>query len=143
MSQILAQWVTNDVGLGEKIIATNLDTEFASGYLFGKLLDVLGFEDDFGSRYVRGSSTDALLKNYASLEHTLRERLGIRLTSSQTLDLIHKKAGSASRLLFEIRTRVDVLEKEQRNLPKLRKKSVFESYPSSPAGNANFDPRAS
>ena len=68
MSSILAQWLSSEIGLVNKIDGGAIEKECSSGYLFGKLLDCLGLQDDFEMHFVnvKESKTDfeSILKNY-------------------------------------------------------------------------------
>ena len=75
MSQIISNWLVTNVRLPEKFKSCELEKEFATGYMFGKLLHSLGLQDNFESHFVNGSTVDAIIKNYTSLEVTLREKL--------------------------------------------------------------------
>ena len=160
MSQILANWLRTDVpGFANvKYNATDLERDFANGYQFGLLLASLGLQDDFESHFVNGSTVDAIIKNYTSLESTLREKLNVRLSSSMALDLIHASPGSTAKLLYEIKTKSDALPQQKKKKGKSnngndvakaaasllaattpallskRQMAAFESYPSSPVG---------
>ena len=114
MSSILTQWLRNDIGFSDKFNAAELEKEFANGFRFGQLLESLGLVDDFDAHFVRGSSSEAIIKNYTSLETTLREKLRYRLSSSMALSLIRAKAGSAAKILFHIKTIADTLPKKRK-----------------------------
>ncbi|KAJ3326573.1 hypothetical protein HDU91_004609, partial [Kappamyces sp. JEL0680] len=82
MSFILTQWLKSpDIALLAPHENINLEQEFASGFQFGRLLDTLGLQDDFDQKFVKGSTVDALIKNYTSLEETLRSKLHLKLPS--------------------------------------------------------------
>jgi hypothetical protein len=136
MSFILTEWIQKEVGLKEKFHPEHLEESFSSGYLFGKLLDTLGLENNFSSQYVPANTTEALIKNYTSLESTLRQKLKIRLSSTAALDLIREKPGSVAKLLYEIKRSIETLPSEalRQSRKKVVKKPRFESYPSSPVG---------
>jgi hypothetical protein len=136
MSFILTEWIQKDVGLKDPFEPDQLEESFSSGYLFGKLLDALGLESNFSGQYVSAKTTEALIKNYTSLESTLRQKLKIRLSSTTALDLIRGKPGSVAKLLYEIKKSIESLPPEalQQSRKKVFKKHKFESYPSSPVG---------
>ena len=98
MSFILSKWLETDVHLplpgGEK---NTLENVFSSGYYFGKVLFSLGLQDDFETAFVKGSTVDAVIKNYTCLEATLRSKLHVKLSPGMALDLIHEKACQSRR----------------------------------------------
>lgn len=130
MSNILTQWLVQDLKMAE---VKDLDQDFSSGYLFGKVLAKLNLIDDFEGKFVNSKQIDALIKNFTSLEDALRQKLDFRLTSNMADDLIHEKIGSTAQLLFQIKSLSDTKQKIMR-FKKVPKKSKLESYPSSPVG---------
>lgn len=133
MSHILTNWIQKDLGLEDSFSPVDMNKAFSSGYLFGKLLDTLGFEENFKHQYVSGTTADALIKNYTSLETTLRQKLRVRLSSSAAIDLISGKPGSVAKLLYEIKRTSESMPRHTLLKTKLQT-SNFESYPSSPVG---------
>lgn len=106
MSHILSQWLNCDVNLSKEISPSELDSAFRNGFLLGELLDRLALQDDFKASYVNSSSVDASIKNFSSLEQTLREKLAITLTSNSAYDLITAKPGAAAKLLYQIKSSI-------------------------------------
>lgn len=135
MSHLLAEWLNQKGFFDKKIVPETMDSQFQTGYLFGVMLDKFGFEENFTKNYVNSDASDAIIKNFISLEHCLRDRLKINFTSQQALDLIKMKPGSCARLLYEIKVVTDGqrtnIKEEKSVLTPLKR---FESYPSSPVG---------
>ncbi|KAI8897549.1 hypothetical protein BC833DRAFT_621127 [Globomyces pollinis-pini] len=142
MSVILTEWLKSDLNINRKLSPLDMEKEFSSGYMFGKLLSNLGVQDDFHSSYINGTTVDAYLKNYTSLEATLREKLGIKLSSNTSYDLINGKPGVATHLLYQIKSATTTLPPEKLQSINTAKKPKFDSYPSSPIDNesTNFSP---
>jgi hypothetical protein len=134
MSKLLAEWLNSKVEFDKKITYDTMDKQFHTGYLFGFVLFNMGFEANLVSHYVKSDNTDAVIKNYISLERALRDQLKIKLTIQHCLDLINMKPGSCARLLYEIKMATDKIKKTK---PKVTLTSTrFESYPSSPVDGA-------
>lgn len=136
MSLILTQWL-NDIGLVKQSLhPSDLERTFSSGYQFGKLLQSLGLQDDFDTTFINATTVDALLKNYISLEATMRVKLDFRMTSLMALDLIHEKNGATAKLLYQIKVTSDAMPRRRPITHIGGRKEEFDSYPSSPVGNS-------
>ncbi|KAI8928765.1 hypothetical protein BC831DRAFT_447306 [Entophlyctis helioformis] len=110
MSKILADWVNTELALSQPVAADELDSGFRSGYLFGEVLQKLHVHDQLAAGYVNSASLDALIKNYTSLERTLRQKLDIKLSSNYALDIINGKRGAAAKLLYQIKSSAAAFE---------------------------------
>lgn len=132
MSHIIAKWLEKDMKISQPITASNIDEKFASGYLFGELLEKMALQVDFQTSFQCASSVDAIVNNYASLEKTLREQLHIELSVPQATSLLKATPGCAARLLHSIKSALANIPERKKNSAKSTSKIGFESYPSSP-----------
>ncbi|TPX51313.1 adenylate kinase [Synchytrium endobioticum] len=104
MSLILSSWLNDDVKLSRKVSPTELDSAFRTGYLLGELLYKAGVINDFAAVYTPLDGPDACIRNFTALERTLRDKLGVKLSSNDAMDLIKAKPGCAANLLLALRT---------------------------------------
>lgn len=139
MSFILAQWLNEDLGLETKISPTELDSCLKSGLVLGEILFKLDLQDDYSEAYSRASTLEAYIRNYTHAERTLKDKLGIRISSNEAFDLIQGKSGCAAKLLYQIKSsharlpEMDSMDKKV--LAKKKGKDArLASYPSSPTG---------
>ena len=95
--------------------------DFANGFLFGELLYKfcqLTNINDFHNKDER----DPKIRNFIMLAHTLKN-MGIPFSTQAAFDIMNKKPGKASKLLYTIRSK---LEKKGINYDNLSlKKCVF------------------
>lgn len=145
MSQIIAEWINQEVKLSKQVTAGELDQLFRNGYLMGEVMNRLMLQDNFKTSFVDNSSAvDAAIKNFSLLEQSLREKLGIQLSSKTAMDLITAKSGCAAKLLHQIKTslskkqkaalegRVNISSKPAHHLPPLERSDSAMSYPGNP-----------
>ncbi|KAJ3063733.1 Sperm flagellar protein 2, partial [Rhizoclosmatium hyalinum] len=151
MSVILAQWLQNDVGLSRRVSPTDLDSAFASGFLFAEVLfrlnkvspaDFAAFEN------CNALNLEAAVANFSKIELVLRESLNVKLSPNTAFDLISGKKGGAARLLYQIKAASGNAPSQKDKeiialppLPHLRdNKPAFESYPTSPLPGSPHPP---
>ena len=132
MTLLLRNWLVADLNT-RLDLDLSIEQQFSSGYKFGKLLEKLGVEEEGCKKYVKSDAIDALIKNYCCLEQTLRQKLEVRLTSQQALDIINRQPGSAQKLLYEIKSVFSTGSKKFIAKSKFSR-PIYDSYPSSPAG---------
>ncbi|KAI9311754.1 hypothetical protein BDR26DRAFT_1017305 [Obelidium mucronatum] len=153
MSELLAAWLNNTVGLSRRVSGADFDAAFASGALVGEVLARLGVGGapaglapaPAGAPGAPGRASDgaafsfeAAIANYGALEAVLREALGVRLTPGDAFDLVTAKKGAAAQLLARIRAACPGPGAGAVKLPpipaKATRRNTHESYPSSPTG---------
>jgi hypothetical protein len=141
MSQIIAQWLNEDIKLSKQVSPAELEHVFRNGYLLGELMDRLMLEENFKTSFVNSTAIDAAIRNFSNLEQCLREKMGIHLTSSTAIDLITAKHGSAARLLHQIKSslskkQLGIIEGKSKvvkaHLPPLQRAESTLSYPGAP-----------
>jgi hypothetical protein len=137
MSQILSEWLNEEIKLSHKINPTELDQVFRSGYLFGELLNRFNVQKDF-EKFLPSRSTDACVSNFTRLEPTLHT-LGIPFNAQICRDLMAGKPGAAAKMLYQLRITLPKVEKLQADKPKEtlidkieNAHKALNSYPSTP-----------
>eukprot|EP00775_Hariotina_reticulata_P002553 gene2553-2855_t len=102
MADLMRQW------LSEKgIYSSDIEQDFANGYLLGKLLHACGLQTDFES-FANKGKPDAYLRNYTKLQPTLA-KLGVPLDTRTARALINKEAGLAGKVLYNIKQAVSAM----------------------------------
>lgn len=99
MSELLQNWLNNEVGLSTNV--ANFEKDFASGYLFGEILHKFRQQDDF-ERFVNKSTYEAKLANFKRLEPTLKA-LGIKVNATQSNQMMNGERGASLRLLYQLK----------------------------------------
>ncbi|CBZ51817.1 conserved hypothetical protein [Neospora caninum Liverpool] len=98
MAELMLDWV-NSFPLSRK--ATNLERDFASGFLFGELL-AAAKQLETVDGFVDSSSASAVVANFRLLEPVFR-RLDVKCDSLKMQAVIEKQEGAALRLLFQLK----------------------------------------
>jgi hypothetical protein len=99
MSDLLLHWLNNDLQLSTFV--SNVEDDFASGYLLGEILQRLNQQHNF-SDFMDSKIADAKIINFCLLEPTLR-RLHIRFDSKIATAIMNGKSGAAANLLYQIK----------------------------------------
>uniref|UniRef100_A0A3B5LPM4 Calponin-homology (CH) domain-containing protein n=1 Tax=Xiphophorus couchianus TaxID=32473 RepID=A0A3B5LPM4_9TELE len=80
--------------------ARNFCKDFSNGYLFGEILHKYQMQEDF-NMFLKSDSSDAKTNNFSRLEPTIK-RLGVSFNKSTAQDLMQKKHGVATNLLYQL-----------------------------------------
>ena len=115
----LANWLNSSLHLSKKI--TNIPEDFSNGYLFGEILHKHRLIPNFSS-YDNSTDKKLISKNYQYLTKAFSD-IGIKFNDNRRNDLINKKKGVASQLLFRIK---QVLDSKFISLETLPPKSINE-----------------
>lgn len=99
MSELLQNWLNNEVGLSTNV--ANFEKDFANGYLFGEVLHKFRQQEDF-TQFVNKGTYEAKLANFKRLEPTLKA-LGIRVNATQSNAMMNGERGAALRLLYQLK----------------------------------------
>lgn len=124
MTELLCQWINEDVRLSQRTDKDTFASQFANGYLFGELLAkfnhqvgprlvsgahrltppwlaCLSFQPDFPHAFLRENTADVRLANWKRLEPALR-RLGVPFDSNTVRDVMAGKPGVAARFAYQL-----------------------------------------
>ena len=109
MSGILLNWAN---GLGLSRAASSIENDFANGYLFAEVLARHNQLDAFkaGGPFRDTARVQDAANNFAAISSTL-VRLRIGVSPTQITEIIKGKAGSASKLLYDIYSKLALIEK--------------------------------
>ncbi|KAG1668074.1 hypothetical protein FOA52_010484 [Chlamydomonas sp. UWO 241] len=107
MSDILKAWLGEEVGLE----AYNIEQDFASGFMFGQVMQKYGMQPDF-EKFEGGQRTpDAMVNNYTRLQASF-QKLGIKFDSRTANSLMREEPGVALRLLYSMKQNLGQLHKD-------------------------------
>ncbi|DBA03233.1 TPA: hypothetical protein N0F65_011592 [Lagenidium giganteum] len=114
MINLLLWWINHELQLSKKV--TDMEKDFASGYLLGEILYKLNQQhniDDFRA----SSIADAKIHNFCLLEPTMRV-LNIKFDSGVASAIMNQKAGAATNVLYQIKARIAMVsERLKRSQP--------------------------
>ncbi|KAM9331025.1 sperm flagellar protein 2 [Gastrophryne carolinensis] len=100
MSDIICQWLNQELGLSRQVEPKSFAKEFASGYLIGEVLHKYQLQDDFG-QFSQSSAANAKLNNFTRVEPTL-QLLGIPFDQNVAQNIMSEQHGAATRLLYQL-----------------------------------------
>nr|XP_036858561.1 sperm flagellar protein 2 [Manis javanica] len=108
MSEILCQWLNQELKVSQTVSPKSFAKIFSSGYLIGEVLHKFELQDDF-SEFSESRVSTAKLNNFSRLEPTLN-LLGVQFDQNVAHDIITEKPGAATKLLYQLYT---VLQKKK------------------------------
>ncbi|KAM6328923.1 sperm flagellar protein 2 [Alca torda] len=100
MSEILCEWLNEEVKLSRSVVPGSFSEEFSTGYLLGELLHKYGLQDDF-NQFSQSRVANAKLNNFFRLEPTLH-LLGVQFNENVAQDIMTGQHGAATKLLYEL-----------------------------------------
>lgn len=103
MSALLLSWLNEEVRLSSPI--TNLETDFATGYLLGEVLSRFNQQPDFGL-FSPADKSDSKINNFTRLEPTLR-RLGVPFDTRIAQQVMMRQKGAAAKLVYQIKANLE------------------------------------
>lgn len=110
------RWLNHELELSTHV--TDVETDFASGYLLGEILHRLNHQRNFAD-FMRSSSADAKILNFCLLEPTLRN-LNIKFDANAAAAIMNEKKDAAANLLYQIKVKLRIrLSLAMFSLPKL------------------------
>ncbi|XP_019488516.1 PREDICTED: sperm flagellar protein 2 [Hipposideros armiger] len=102
MSEILCQWLNQELKVSQTVSPKSFAKAFSSGYLIGEVLHKFELQDDF-SEFSESRVSSAQLNNFSRLEPTLR-LLGVQFDQNVAKSIITEKPGAATKLLYQLYT---------------------------------------
>ncbi|KAM5260693.1 sperm flagellar protein 2 isoform 2-T2 [Hipposideros larvatus] len=102
MSEILCQWLNQELKVSQTVSPKSFAKAFSSGYLIGEVLHKFELQDDF-SEFSESKVSSAQLNNFSRLEPTLR-LLGVQFDQNVAKGIITEKPGAATKLLYQLYT---------------------------------------
>lgn len=102
MSDLLLFWLNHELRLSTFV--TDVERDFASGYLLGEILFQLNQQHNF-SDFMNSSIADAKIVNFCLLEPSLRN-MGVKFDSKTATAIMNGRHGAAASLLYQIKVTV-------------------------------------
>ncbi|XP_034512910.1 sperm flagellar protein 2 [Ailuropoda melanoleuca] len=100
MSEILCQWLNQEVKVSQTVSPKSFAKAFSSGYLIGEILHKFELQGDF-SEFSESRVSNAKLNNFSRLEPTLH-LLGVQFDQNVAHNIITEKPGAATKLLYQL-----------------------------------------
>ncbi|XP_045421539.1 sperm flagellar protein 2 isoform X1 [Lemur catta] len=100
MSDILCQWLNQELKVSRTVSPKSFAKAFSSGYLIGEVLHKFELQDDF-SEFSESRVSGAKLNNFSRLEPTLH-LLGVQFDQNVAHGIITEKPGAATKLLYQL-----------------------------------------
>lgn len=105
MSELLLHWLNNSLQLSK--VVTDVDADFASGYLLGELLFKLNQQHNF-TDFMDSAIADAKIINFCLLEPTLRH-LNVKFDARIATAIMNRERGAAANVLYQLKMTADRL----------------------------------
>uniref|UniRef100_A0A8C0ADW3 Sperm flagellar 2 n=1 Tax=Bos mutus grunniens TaxID=30521 RepID=A0A8C0ADW3_BOSMU len=100
MSEILCQWLNQELKVSQTVSPKSFAKAFSSGYLIGEVLHKFALQDDFAD-FSESRISSAKLNNFSRLEPTLH-LLGVQFDQNVAHNIITEKPGAAMKLLYQL-----------------------------------------
>ncbi|XP_026948424.1 sperm flagellar protein 2-like isoform X1 [Sagmatias obliquidens] len=100
MSEILCQWLNQELKVSQTVSPKSFAKAFSNGYLIGEVLHKFALQDDF-AEFSESRISSAKLNNFSRLEPTLH-LLGVQFDQNVAHDIITEKPGAATKLLYQL-----------------------------------------
>ncbi|XP_032193510.1 sperm flagellar protein 2 isoform X3 [Mustela erminea] len=100
MSEILCQWLNQEVKVSQTVSPKSFAKAFSNGYLIGEILHKFELQGDF-SEFSESRVSNAKLNNFSRLEPTLH-LLGVQFDQNVAHNIITEKPGAATKLLYQL-----------------------------------------
>ncbi|XP_036703493.1 sperm flagellar protein 2 [Balaenoptera musculus] len=100
MSEILCQWLNQELKVSQTVSPKSFAKAFSNGYLIGEVLHKFALQDDF-AEFSESRISSAKLNNFSRLEPTLH-LLGVQFDQNVAHSIITEKPGAATKLLYQL-----------------------------------------
>ncbi|XP_057565120.1 sperm flagellar protein 2 [Hippopotamus amphibius kiboko] len=100
MSEILCQWLNQELKVSQTVSPKSFAKAFSNGYLIGEVLHKFELQDDF-AEFSESRVSSAKLNNFSRLEPTLH-LLGVQFDQNVAHNIITEKPGAATKLLYQL-----------------------------------------
>ncbi|KAM5330010.1 sperm flagellar protein 2 [Glossophaga mutica] len=102
MSEILCQWLNQELKVSQTVNPKSFAKAFSNGYLIGEVLHKFELQNDF-SEFSESRVSSAKINNFSRLEPTLH-LLGVQFDQKVANNIITEKPGAATKLVYELYT---------------------------------------
>ncbi|XP_073537693.1 sperm flagellar protein 2 isoform X2 [Phyllobates terribilis] len=100
MTEIICQWLNEELGLSRRVDPKTFAREFCSGYLIGEVLHKYELQNDF-EKFSQNRTANSKLNNFTRVEPTL-QLLSIPFDQNVAQNIMSEQHGAATRLLYQL-----------------------------------------
>ncbi|XP_075697993.1 sperm flagellar protein 2 [Rhinoderma darwinii] len=100
MTDIICQWLNEELGLSRHVEPKTFTKEFATGYLIGEVLHKYELQNDF-DKFSQNRAANSKLNNFTRVEPTL-QLLGVPFDQNVAQNIMSEQHGAATRLLYQL-----------------------------------------
>ncbi|XP_076772203.1 sperm flagellar protein 2 isoform X3 [Arvicanthis niloticus] len=100
MSEILCQWLNQELRVSRTVSPKSFAKAFSNGYLIGEVLFKFELQSDF-AEFSESRGSTAKLNNFSRLQPTLH-LLGVQFDQNVAQSIITEKPGAATKLLYQL-----------------------------------------
>ncbi|KAM4707183.1 sperm flagellar protein 2 [Discoglossus pictus] len=100
MSEIICQWLNDELKLSRRVEPKTFAKEFSNGYLIGEVLYRYQLQDDF-DQFSQSRMASSKLNNFTRMEPTL-QLLGIPFDQNMAQNIMAEQHGVATKLLYQM-----------------------------------------
>ncbi|XP_074662046.1 sperm flagellar protein 2-like [Tubulanus polymorphus] len=100
MSDILCDWLNNELDLSQKVDQNSFAKDFSNGYLIGEVLNKYQLQHDF-DQFSQSYSADSKLNNFTRIEPTLN-LLMIPFDTNLAREIMTQTHGVVTRLMYQL-----------------------------------------
>ncbi|XP_069819162.1 sperm flagellar protein 2 isoform X2 [Dendropsophus ebraccatus] len=100
MTDIICQWLNDDLGLSRRVEPKTFAKEFSTGYLIGEVLHKYELQNDF-DKFSQSRSTNSKLNNFTRVEPTL-QLLSVPFDQNVAQNIMSEQHGAATTLLYHL-----------------------------------------
>ncbi|XP_052233181.1 sperm flagellar protein 2-like [Dreissena polymorpha] len=100
MTDILCNWLNEELKISQRTDPTTFEKDFASGYLIGEVLNKYQLQNDF-DKFSQSKTSDSKLNNFTRIEPTLH-LLAIPIDTNLARAIMTETHGVATRLMYQL-----------------------------------------
>ncbi|XP_029434767.1 sperm flagellar protein 2 isoform X2 [Rhinatrema bivittatum] len=100
MSQIICQWLNDELRISKPVDPKTFAKDFASGFLIGEVLHRHELQDDF-DQFAQSRAANSKLNNFSRMEPTF-QLLGVPFDQNVAQAIMSEQHGAATRLLYQL-----------------------------------------
>ncbi|KAM4051682.1 sperm flagellar protein 2 isoform 2-T2 [Anomaloglossus baeobatrachus] len=100
MTEIICQWLNEELALSRRVDPQTFSREFCSGYLIGEVLHKYELQNDF-DKFSQNRTATSKLNNFTRVEPTL-QLLSIPFDQNVAQNIMSEQHGAATRLLYQL-----------------------------------------
>lgn len=100
MTEIICQWLNDELRLSRRVEPKTFAKEFSTGYLIGEVLHKYELQNDF-DKFSQSRTANSKLNNFTRVEPTL-QLLSVPFDQNVAQNIMSEQHGAATRLLYQL-----------------------------------------